>query len=67
MDIAYQEFLKQEQQYSSGYLVLIDNQVLYFPTKKDWESTKDTYPQHQQRFLAVDLEKWKNRFTKDLE
>ena len=54
---AYEEFCRQENKYNFGYLVLIDNQVFYFPTKKDYESTKDNYPKHKQRFLAVDLEK----------
>lgn len=62
MDKSYQEFKSKEQQLKFGYLILIDNQVFHFDSKKDWEKVKETYPRSKLRFIATDLEKWHQRF-----
>ncbi len=57
------EFAKREWKLKTGYLILVDNQIAYYPTKKDWEKAKETseykqkYPQGE-IFAATNLDLW---------
>lgn len=60
---AREEFVKKEWQLKTGYLILIDSQIAYYSSKKDWEKDKETeeYKQKYPRgeiFAATNLDLW---------
>lgn len=60
---AREEFAKREQRLKTGYLILIDGKIAYYPTKRDWEKDKETeeykqkYPQGE-ILAATNLALW---------
>ncbi len=57
------EFTKRERELRTGYLVLIDEKIAYYPTKRDWEKDKETeeYKQKYPRgeiLAATNLDLW---------
>lgn len=57
------EFAKRERELKTGYLILIDSKIAYYPTKRDWEKDKETeeykqkYPQGE-IWAATNLDFW---------
>ncbi|MDR1670265.1 MAG: hypothetical protein LBR43_00880 [Spiroplasmataceae bacterium] len=56
---ALQEFEQKQDSLTTGCLVLIDDQVHYFATKKEWEQEKENLLAQTHRcYRWVDCEKW---------
>ncbi|RHZ37496.1 hypothetical protein [endosymbiont GvMRE of Glomus versiforme] len=57
------EFAKKERELKTGYLILTNEQILYYPSKKDWEKDQGTeeykkkYPQ-EEISAATNLDLW---------
>ncbi|WNE40531.1 MAG: hypothetical protein GBAus27B_000598 [Mycoplasmataceae bacterium] len=63
-----QEFHQKQNSLTTGYLVLIDNQIHYFENEKDWKQQKESLlSQNRLCFNLVNLElyhNWKNNQIK---
>ena len=54
-----QEFQNKQESLTTGYLVLVNDQVNYFSTKKEWDSQKEELlALNRKCYQWVDCEKW---------